>query len=42
MLTTTEIAVTITIWFLTISGAYFGLRAVVRRRKSRASEKREN
>ncbi|MSN26721.1 MAG: hypothetical protein GJV46_12735 [Geobacter sp.] len=34
MLTISEIAVTITIWVLTLSGCFFGGRAVLRRRKN--------
>jgi len=35
MLTTTEIAATITIWVLTLAGLFFGSRAVWRRRKKK-------
>lgn len=35
MLTTTEIAVTVTIWVLTISGCFFGIRAFLRRRRQK-------
>ena len=38
MITTSEIAVTITIWVLTAAGAYFGTRAVWRRRKQKRAE----
>jgi len=38
MLTTTEIAVTVTIWSLTAAGLFFGTRAVLRKKKM----KREN
>lgn len=41
MITTSEIAVTITIWVLTAAGAFFGGRAVWRRRKQRRSEERK-
>lgn len=34
MLTTTEIAVTVTIWVLTTAGAFFSIRAALRRRKA--------
>lgn len=33
MLTTTEIAVTATIWSLTAAGLFFGTRAVLRKKK---------
>jgi hypothetical protein len=35
MITTSEIAVTITIWVLTSAGAFFGGRAAWRRRKQK-------
>jgi hypothetical protein len=35
MLTTSEIAVTITIWLLTAAGAFFGTRAAWRRRRQK-------
>lgn len=35
MITTSEVAVTITIWVLTAAGAFFGSRAVVRRRREK-------
>lgn len=35
MITTSEIAVTITIWTLTLSGSFFGGRAAWRRRKQK-------
>jgi hypothetical protein len=35
MITTSEIAVTFTIWVLAASGTFFGTRAVWRRRKLR-------
>ena len=38
MITTSEIAVTITIWVLTVCGAFFGSRAVWRRRKQKRAE----
>lgn len=37
MITTSEIAVTITIWALTAAGTFFGSRAVWRRRKQKRS-----
>ncbi|MDU0459193.1 MAG: hypothetical protein RW306_10740 [Geobacteraceae bacterium] len=33
MLTTSEVAVNITIWVLTVSGSFFGIRGVWRRKK---------
>lgn len=41
MITTSEIAVTITIWVLTASGAFFGTRAAWRRRRLKCTLKRE-
>ena len=41
MITTSEIAVTITIWVLTASGAFFGTRAIWRRRMQKCALKRE-
>lgn len=38
MTTTSEIAVTVTIWILTAAGMFFGLRAAWRRRKQRRAE----
>ncbi|WP_281415538.1 hypothetical protein [Pelotalea chapellei] len=35
MITTSEIAVTITIWVLTLAGVFFGSRAAWRRRKKK-------
>jgi hypothetical protein len=35
MITTSELAATITIWVLTVSGAFFGGRACWRRRKQK-------
>jgi len=35
MITTSEIAVTITIWVLTLAGLFFGSRAAWRRRKEK-------
>lgn len=35
MITTSEYAVTITIWVLTLSGAFFGGRAAWRRRREK-------
>jgi len=40
MITTSEIAVTITIWVLTASGAFFGSRAVWRRRRRKRAGQR--
>jgi hypothetical protein len=40
MITTSELAVTITIWILTAAGAFFGTRAVWRRRKKRRADER--
>jgi len=37
MITTSEIAVTITIWILTAAGTFFGSRAVWRRKKQKRS-----
>jgi len=34
MVTTSEIAVTATIWVLTVAGGFFGTRAMVRRNKA--------
>ena len=39
MITTSEIAVTITIWTLTAAGAFFGTRAVWRRRQQKRAER---
>jgi hypothetical protein len=41
MITTSELAATITIWILTISGAFFGGRAAWRRRNLRREEQRK-
>jgi len=35
MITTSEIAVTVTIWVLTVCGAFFGIRAAWRRKRKR-------
>lgn len=35
MITTSETAVTITIWVLTAAGTFFGARAALRRRKEK-------
>lgn len=32
MLTTSEIAVTVTIWLLTVAGGFFRIRAVIRKK----------
>ncbi len=41
MLTTSESAVTITIWVLTSAGTFFGTRAAWRRRVQKRAEKRK-
>ena len=41
MITTSEIAVTITIWVLTAAGAFFGTRAVWRRKKQKRADERK-
>jgi len=41
MLTTSESAVTITIWVLTAAGTFFSTRAVWRRRMQKRGEKRK-
>jgi hypothetical protein len=41
MITTSEIAVTITIWSLTAAGAFFGTRAVWRRKRQKRAEQRK-
>ena len=41
MITTSEIAVTITIWVLTLSGVFFGGRAAWRRRKQKRTKERK-
>lgn len=41
MITTSESAVTITIWALTAAGTFFGTRAAWRRRAQRRAEKRK-
>jgi hypothetical protein len=41
MITISELAATITIWVLTVSGAFFGGRAAWRRRKLRREERRK-
>lgn len=38
MITTSETAVTITIWVLTATGIFFGTRAVTRRRKEKLTK----
>lgn len=40
MITTSEIAVTITIWTLTAAGTFFGTRAVWRRRRQKRADER--
>ena len=42
MITTSEIAVTITIWVLTTTGAFFGTRAAWRRRKQKRADQRKS
>jgi hypothetical protein len=42
MITTSEIAVTITIWVLTLAGVFFGGRAFLRRRKQTHTKKHHN
>ena len=42
MITTSEIAVTITIWVLTASGTFFGTRAAWRRRKQKRISQQEH
>ena len=37
MLTISEIAVTATIWVLTAIGCFFGIRAAIRRRRSKGA-----
>ncbi len=39
MITTSEIAVTITIWVLTAAGIFFGSRAAWRRRKKKRADR---
>lgn len=41
MLTTSESAVTVTIWVLTAAGTFFGSRAAWRRRVQKRAEKRK-
>jgi hypothetical protein len=41
MITTSETAVTITIWVLTAAGSFFGGRAAWRRRKQARSDERK-
>ena len=40
MITTSELAVTITIWILTAAGAFFGSRADWRRRRQKRAAER--
>jgi hypothetical protein len=42
MITTSEIAVTITIWVLTAAGTFFGGRAAWRRRKKNSIDEPKN
>lgn len=39
MITTSETAVTITIWILTAAGIFFGTRAALRRKKEKQTKK---
>lgn len=41
MITTSESAVTVTIWVLTAAGTFFGTRAAWRRRVQKRAEKRK-
>jgi hypothetical protein len=41
MITTSELAVTITIWVLTAAGTFFGGRAAWRRRKQKRADERK-
>jgi len=41
MITTSEYAVTITIWILTLAGAFFGGRAAWRRRRHERADRRK-
>lgn len=41
MITTSEIAVTVTIWVLTAAGTFFGTRAACRRRKQKRADERK-
>jgi hypothetical protein len=41
MMTTSESAVTITIWILTAAGTFFGTRAAWRRRKQRRANRQK-
>jgi hypothetical protein len=41
MITTTEYAVTITIWVLTLAGVFFGGRAAWRRRRQKRAKGEE-
>lgn len=41
MLTTTEIAVTATIWLLTITGGFFGVRSAFRKVKTMNTQNRD-
>ncbi len=42
MITTSETAVTITIWVLTAAGIFFGTRATLRRRKEKRVKELKN
>jgi hypothetical protein len=39
MITTSEVAVTATIWALTAAGGFFGIKAALRRKKSKCDGK---
>lgn len=39
MLTTSEVAVSVTVWVLTASGSFFGIRGVLRRKKQQRLDK---
>lgn len=41
MITTSELVVSVTIWVMTATGCFFGLRAVIRRRKSKPPAERQ-
>lgn len=42
MITTSELAVTITIWVLTLAGLFFGGRAAWRRRRQKRADSPRN
>ena len=41
MITTSEVAVTITVWVLTAAGTFFGSRAALRRRKQKRTNEQK-